>query len=150
MKRYILLLSSFILLKFAAAQTLAGHLWESRPILLFTPSPAGTAYRQQLDILTKAGGEVTDRSLVIYTICPKGGKKPDGGTLSAIQADALYSKYGITPGQGFTFLLIGKDGTEKLRKKEPVSTRELFSLIDSMPMRKAEMRRKEKNKGHKK
>ena len=40
----------------------------------------------------------------------------------------------------FTFILLGKDGTEKLRRLgKVVSPQELFQLIDSMPMRKAEM-----------
>lgn len=38
-------------------------------------------------------------------------------------------------------LLIGKDGTVKGKWGKPVSAKEIFDLIDSMPMRKAEMRR---------
>ena len=40
----------------------------------------------------------------------------------------------------FTVLLIGKDGTEKGRWHEPVSVEELFTLIDTMPMRQREMK----------
>ena len=43
------------------------------------------------------------------------------------------------PGAGSQVLLIGKDGGVKLRSTEPVSTDELFALIDSMPMRRREM-----------
>ena len=43
-------------------------------------------------------------------------------------------------GAGFTLLLIGKDGGEKLRSHEIVSPETLCRLIDSMPMRKEEMR----------
>jgi hypothetical protein len=43
---------------------------------------------------------------------------------------------------GFTLLLIGKDGGEKLRSGEVVSPDRLIRLIDSMPMRKDEMRRR--------
>jgi hypothetical protein len=42
----------------------------------------------------------------------------------------------------FVFILIGKDGTVKLRAKQPVLSDALFGLIDSMSMRKDEMRRK--------
>ena len=44
----------------------------------------------------------------------------------------------------FTFILIGKDGGEKLRTDSVVSTEQLFATIDAMPMRKSEM--KEQNK----
>jgi len=35
----------------------------------------------------------------------------------------------------FTLLLIGKDGTEKYRRHQPTDPREIFALIDTMPMR---------------
>ncbi len=130
-----------MMLKFAAAQVLEPHLWNDRVILLFTSSRQQDALQQQLSILTEEAEEVTARDLVIYTILPDEGEMPGGRSLSPEKARSLYHTYGITPGTGFIFMLIGKDGTEKMRKKEPVSARELFSLIDSMPMRKAEMRR---------
>lgn len=42
----------------------------------------------------------------------------------------------------FTVVLMGKDGTEKYRSEEPVSTKTLFGLIDQMPMRQSELKRK--------
>jgi hypothetical protein len=32
-------------------------------------------------------------------------------------------------------VLVGKDGTAKLRASEPVSDGELFAIVDSMPVR---------------
>ena len=37
-------------------------------------------------------------------------------------------------------ILVGKDGTEKLRAHHVVSAQALFALIDAMPMRQREMR----------
>ncbi|MCB9290994.1 MAG: DUF4174 domain-containing protein [Lewinellaceae bacterium] len=141
MKKYFLLFSSLIMLKSASGQTLKPHLWEHRVVLLFASSLQQAALQHQSDILTKEKEEVTDRDIKIYVILPEGGEQPDGRPLSAAQAKSLYSTYEVPPGTGFTFMLIGKDGTEKMRKKRPVAAGELFSLIDSMPMRKAEMRR---------
>ena len=42
----------------------------------------------------------------------------------------------------FRVVLIGKDGGVKLRQEEPISVADLFALIDSMPMRKQEMRQR--------
>lgn len=142
MKKYLLLFGFFVMLKFSDAQTLDPHLWKDRVILLFTASRQDAFYQKQTHILTEKTEEVTERALKIYTILPGGGTRPGGGGFSAGPARHLYSTYGVTPGKGFTFVLIGKDGTEKLRKEEPVTARELFALIDSMPMRRAEMRRK--------
>jgi hypothetical protein len=39
-------------------------------------------------------------------------------------------------------VLIGKDGGEKLRREEGGTLREIFGLIDTMPMRRREMQGK--------
>lgn len=40
----------------------------------------------------------------------------------------------------FTVLLVGKDGSVKLRSASPVRAEDLFTLIDAMPMRRKEMK----------
>ena len=40
----------------------------------------------------------------------------------------------------FEVLLIGLDGTEKLRKNTLLKRHDLFAIIDRMPMRKSEIR----------
>jgi hypothetical protein len=55
------------------------------------------------------------------------------------RAKKIRSRFQISR-EGFEILLIGKDGTVKLRSDKPVSSEDLFALIDSMPMRKREMR----------
>jgi hypothetical protein len=42
----------------------------------------------------------------------------------------------------FLIRLVGKDGGEKLRRETLVPVDEIFSLIDAMPMREAERRRR--------
>lgn len=39
---------------------------------------------------------------------------------------------------GFSVVLIGKDGGEKLRRNTLLSSKELFAIVDAMPMRRAE------------
>ena len=53
----------------------------------------------------------------------------------------LAKRYHIKTGQ-FTVLLIGKDGGEKYRAHEPLTTYRLFGIIDAMPMRQLENREK--------
>tara|TARA_R100000655_G_scaffold50812_2_gene88419 strand:+ start:997 stop:1275 length:279 start_codon:yes stop_codon:yes gene_type:complete len=43
----------------------------------------------------------------------------------------------------FEVFLLGLDGGIKLRQQEILQTEKLFSLIDGMPMRKAEIRRED-------
>jgi hypothetical protein len=42
----------------------------------------------------------------------------------------------------FTIILIGKDRTEKFRSIKPVTPQTLFDIIDTMPMRRSELREK--------
>lgn len=51
----------------------------------------------------------------------------------------------ISKNDDFEVILIGLDGTIKLRGNKLVSTNELFKLIDSMPMRQREMKLEDKN-----
>jgi hypothetical protein len=51
----------------------------------------------------------------------------------------LRQRFHIEPG-GSTFILVGKDGTVKLRRPS-VRLSNLFEVVDAMPMRRAEMRR---------
>ena len=44
--------------------------------------------------------------------------------------------------KGFRFILIGKDGGIKLSSDKPVTLEQLFALIDSMPMRRYEVKTK--------
>jgi hypothetical protein len=57
-----------------------------------------------------------------------------------VSADDLRDAYDVLP-HDFRVVLIGKDGGVKLRQDEPILAADLFALIDSMPMRKQEMRR---------
>lgn len=48
---------------------------------------------------------------------------------------------GVGSQVAFEVLLVGKDGTVKLRSDKPVAASEINALIDTMPMRQEEMRR---------
>ncbi|MEO6316781.1 MAG: DUF4174 domain-containing protein [Chitinophagaceae bacterium] len=54
--------------------------------------------------------------------------------------DALYKQYKVDSSIAFLFILVGKDTGEKHCSEKPVTTRQLFAIIDAMPMRKAEMK----------
>ncbi|WP_419729845.1 DUF4174 domain-containing protein [Lichenicola sp.] len=69
-----------------------------------------------------------ERDVVIQDVTPEAARRdrPDLGT---------------DPDSSFEVLLVGKDGQVKLRRDTPVAAREITALIDTMPMRRAEMRR---------
>lgn len=54
---------------------------------------------------------------------------------------ALARRLRVSP-SGFLLVLVGKDGGVKLTSRSVVSRERLFALIDAMPMRRDEMRRR--------
>lgn len=86
-----------------------------------------TLLRQQ--VILKADPEgLTERELVVTVLTPQ----------------SNYQRYHQLKKnrKGVFVILIGKDGGEKLASEKPVTLVELYGLIDSMPIRKQEMRAK--------
>lgn len=97
----------------------------TRNLLLF--GRGLSEYEKQLTLLERDSMGIKERDLVITTV----------------EKESEYKKYNVATDR-FTLLLIGKDGGEKFRSTKPVAIETIFILIDSMPMRQAEMgRRKE-------
>ncbi len=95
-----------------------------RKLLLF--GKGQLAFQTQLQWLEIESLEVTERDLKI----------------EAVEFNSeLAKRFHIKSGQ-FTILLIGRDGGEKYRTHEPVTTKRLFGIIDAMPMRQSEIQHK--------
>ena len=115
------------------AMTLTSFQFRSkRKILLIAADKNVASLLEQQKILRADSQGIEERDLVIET------------HLSDNHNKDLFTKYNAqsTP---FLFILIGKDGGEKLRSPQVVTTRQLFGLIDQMPMRRGEMERRKKN-----
>jgi hypothetical protein len=103
--------------------------WKKRVLLIVAPSESDEQLRKQQDILSKEDTGLQDRELdVIYL------------PLNTIaQGDKAYLMENFDIGQSkFYAILIGKDGSEKLRSASPMDTEKLFGTIDAMPMRRQE------------
>ncbi len=103
--------------------------WKQRLLLVFAPGADHPAVGEQMALWKDAGPEASDRDLLSFLW--KG---------AAELPAAAKQKYDIDPNK-FTVLLIGKDGGVKQRSYEPAGPDRLFALIDSMPMRRDEMRK---------
>ncbi len=140
-KKILFALSSIFLLNVGFSQSpLEQHRWGDRLVLLFAPDSSNVAFHQQLTLLTAEMEKVTDRNLVFYKIFTEKGFAPDDKSLKMEEVRALRQYFDV-PENRFTLILIGKDGTEKLRRWEVTKPGEIFDRIDAMPMRQAEIRR---------
>ncbi|WP_425390540.1 DUF4174 domain-containing protein [Ekhidna sp.] len=121
------------------------HQWEKRVLIFSATSPTNIGYKRQEQLMSKGKKGMKERDLIVYKLYDDHWIDHKDKILSKEQAVAIRKEYDIPEGQ-FMVLLIGKDGGVKMRKDDIMSTREIFALIDSMPMRKQEMREQKRIK----
>jgi hypothetical protein len=119
-------------------QPLAKHQWKDRLILVFSNAQNESVAKKQLTQFAKQDVALKERDLLIYRISPKMVIGP--GNTSEITSEWFYQYYKVGKDE-FNVILIGKDGGEKLRSEALITPEKIFELIDTMPMRRAEMRR---------
>lgn len=115
--------------------------WKNRIILVFAPSSNSDAYKRQMQEFEGREHGILDRELIILELFEDGETRQGNKSLSERVAPRMRRQFEVGEGD-FVLILIGKDGTVKLRSNRPVAASKLFGLIDAMPMRQEEMRRK--------
>jgi hypothetical protein len=121
---------------YAAAESLSQFQWKNRVLVIFSDEDNARAARQENMLLAERSG-LDERDMVVLRL--RGGAVSSlfgaGGNLDA---DAIRKDLSGPEAGEFAMILVGKDGTVKLRAPEPVSCSELFAIVDSMPVRAAE------------
>ena len=109
------------------AENLEELRWKGRVLLIYAPEGSDKQLARQEELLRSHDAELRERD-VTQTVLQARGENPE-----------IFERLKLS-GAGFTLLLIGKDGGEKLRSHNVVAPETLCRLIDSMPMRQEEMR----------
>ncbi|MBN1104473.1 MAG: DUF4174 domain-containing protein [Deltaproteobacteria bacterium] len=112
--------------------------WKNRILILFSPSASDRAHRLQKQELESRSRETAERDLLIVDIFEEGESRAGSRVLSKVAAETLRGRFAVQRG-AFQLILIGKDGTVKLRSDQPGTAKDIFGLIDSMPMRHQEL-----------
>lgn len=107
-----------------ATADLNAYQWNKRPVLIFAPSPDDPQLQQALAAMRLAEPGMDDRDIVVLTDTDPAA----GGRL----------RESLSP-EGFTMMLVGKDGGIKLESQEVLGPDQLFATIDRMPMRQREL-----------
>ena len=76
--------------------------------------------------------------MVLGLVATEGNSTLDGQAINADESQRLTNQYGIGDNT-FSVLLIGKDGSEKLRVNQVPDLQSIYAVIDGMPMRSREM-----------
>ncbi len=149
MKISLLLLFSIISLM-TSSQILEKHRWENRVLLIIsqesnTDAVFPEAFVEQHKKIKDSLQGLIDRKLVIYEIFPSEYRYAElekGKESKWLESSSLYKIYN-KENIPFKVVLIGLDGGIKETKDTVISSKELFAIIDGMPMRRRELNRKE-------
>ena len=99
-----------------------------RRLVVVVARPGDPRATQQHAALDQAAAAMLDRDVVVQDVTPDAARR-------------LRPELGVGSQAIFEVLLVGKDGGVKLRREQPVAVADITALIDTMPMRQAEMKR---------
>ena len=120
---------------------LNAYQWEHRLLFLFVPTEKDPSYLSLKKEIEHQAKEVLDRDLLIAHVPEKGEGRLGMKRLSSGQGFSLRKNFSVPPGQLMS-ILVGKDGGVKFRQDRMVELKEIFRVIDAMPMRQQEMKKK--------
>lgn len=121
------------------------YMWKNRVVLVFTPQFENANYKAQLQEVLAHLTALKERDVVVWTLENNSRVSVNQEHKPQLPTRPFYKHFKVDPDQ-FSLVLLGKDGTEKLRKNSVLSMKELFSTIDSMPMRQREIQDRKKRK----
>ena len=107
------------------------YIWKKRVIVTFSPNKNNTDRINFLNSINKNLCEYNSRNIIHMDLLFNGKNQ------EIEKYKSFFEKLSIFP-IGFRLILFGKDGGIKLNSRK-TSLEEIFSLIDSMPMRQEEM-----------
>ena len=119
------------------AQSLSSLKWKNRILVLMDPDGETIARDKQLLAFRELDTALTERDLLIFCYNGK----------ALLSRDLEASQYRLPEQIDRNFqgvILLGKDGGVKLKAAYPVEPQFIFTLIDGMPMRRAEIRKSKK------
>jgi hypothetical protein len=126
----ILLLISFPVMVIHS-NPLKKYIWKNRVIVTFSPNKNNTDRSHFLNSINKNLCEYNSRNVIhIDLLFNENNKEIE-------KFKSFFEKLSLSPSE-FRLILFGKDGGIKLNSRK-TSLEEIFSLIDTMPMRQEEM-----------
>ena len=102
--------------------------WRARPIVVFADTPQDPAYLRQMRLLEAGVPALVEREVIVVVDTDPA-------------ANTAWRR--VLRPEGFSLILIDKDGTVMLRKPAPWDMREISRAIDRFPQRRQELRRGE-------
>ncbi len=118
---------------------LAADRGQARPVIVIANSAADPALVKLLAALKEPANEAAfkERDMVLYTVVNTIGQR-NGKDLDPQTTMALIRALKLGASADAKVILVGKDGEKKLEHSGAIDPKQLFSLVDEMPMREKE------------
>ncbi|MBN3583694.1 DUF4174 domain-containing protein [Algoriphagus aestuarii] len=123
------------------SQQLTSYQWKNRLVLIHTVNSQNPLFNKQVLELENHLKGLEERRIVVFKFLPGLYQKGFDDASSWEKFQENQGKYGRTE-TDFEIILVGLDGSVKLRKNDILSAEDLFKTIDQMPMRQSEIRKK--------
>ncbi len=121
------------------SQDLTKYRWENRLLLIMTSDVKKNEFHNQIVEFSNDQKGLQERKLLVFQISPNAFRIGLDSNSKWQTSQTLYQEHKVTNNQ-LEIVLIGLDGTVKLRQTEILTSEKLFSIIDVMPMRRSEMK----------
>lgn len=131
-------LSSVYAYQAQAPFALEQYLWENRVLVISAQDQDDKKLIELQGDVASMAEEFADRDMVLVTLLGSGTSTAGDRELSVAEAAEARAALGVQTGS-FALRLIGKDGSVKLSTESATPIKEIFALVDSMPMRHREM-----------
>jgi len=144
--KILFLLFTFVFSNYMNAQDLDKHEWKHRILIVKTNDVTSEKFQAQLKEFKNASKEMLERKFVLYRIVDTDYTFLDYKSLTLDNVGKVHGKLAkvLKESHDFEVILIGLDGGVKLRQTKILTQKALFDKVDSMPMRRSELRRKNK------
>ena len=122
-----------------APLSLADYRWERRVLVISAPSANDTNVVALMDAINASSEEFADRDMLLVSLLDDAASTAGRRELTTGEVASAREALRIRSG-AFALRLIGKDGSVKLSGDEAIPIKEVYDLIDGMPMRRREQR----------
>lgn len=140
----IIIMSAFVTSNEVSAIDLSKYRWKNRLIIsLISESGYSESQQQSKNRDIELNGW-NERDLVLIELGPNNIIKINGISKNNMNSENL-KNYFSAEKYSYLSIILGKDGNEKLRSQKAISNKTIFELIDSMPMRKQEIKNQKFN-----
>jgi hypothetical protein len=129
---FLLLLSSLHL----QSQELSSYRWNNRLLLVMSDNPNSPEVRRQISLFAHDSLALAERKLLLLQVFPNHYLMGSNNFVRRQSGEIFFDHK--TSKRPFEMVLIGLDGSEKLRRYEIIQPADLYAIIDVMPMRRSE------------